>query len=123
MINDKVYKSIGEVAKILNLVDKKTGKLSTHTIRFWEKEFKHIKPKIFSNNRRYYDENSINTLKKIKFLLKDKGMTLNGVKKLLNSEDSDIDEFNYTSIRQKNIIKNKLKYIKNLIKNIKVNNG
>ena len=50
-------------------------------------------------------------------------MTLNGVKKLLNSEDSDIDEFNYTSIRQKNIIKNKLKYIKNLIKNIKVNNG
>ena len=121
-VNSK-YKSIGEVAEILELINKKNGSLSTHTIRFWEKEFKQIKPKIFSGNRRYYDENSINTLKKIKFLLKDKGMTLNGVKKLLNSEDSDIDEFNYTSIRQKNIIKNKLKYIKNLIKNIKVNNG
>ena len=117
------YKSIGEVAEILELINKKKGTLSTHTIRFWEKEFKQIKPKIFSGNRRYYDENSINTLKKIKYLLKDKGMTLNGVKKLLNSEDSDIDEFNYTSIRQKNIIKNKLKNIKNLIKNIKVNNG
>ena len=35
--NNKIYKTIGEVAKILNLVDKKTGKLSTHTIRFWEK--------------------------------------------------------------------------------------
>ena len=31
---NKIYKSIGEVAKILNLVDKKTGKLSTHTLRF-----------------------------------------------------------------------------------------
>ena len=121
-VNSK-YKSIGEVAEILELINKKNGSLSTHTIRFWEKEFKQIKPKIFSGNRRYYDENSINTLKKIKFLLKDKGMTLNGVKKLLNSEDSDIDEFNYTSIRQKNIIKNKLKNIQNLIKNIKVNNG
>ena len=117
------YKSIGEVAKILELINKNNGSLSTHTIRFWEKEFKQIKPKIFSGNRRYYDENSIKTLKKIKFLLKDKGMTLNGVKKLLNSEESDIDELNYTSIRQKNIIKKKLKDIKNLIKNIKVNNG
>ena len=117
------YKSIGEVAEILELINKKKGTLSTHTIRFWEKEFKQIKPKIFSGNRRYYDENSINTLKKIKYLLKDKGMTLNGVKKLLKSENSDIDEFNYTSIRQKNIIKTKLKNIKNLIKNIKVNNG
>ena len=117
------YKTIGEVAKILDLINKKNGLPSTHTIRFWEKEFKQIKPKIFSGNRRYYDENSINILKKIKYLLKDKGMTLNGVKKLLNSEESDIDELNYTSIRQKNIIKKKLKYIKNLIKNIKVNNG
>ena len=117
------YKSIGEVAEILELINKKNGSLSTHTIRFWEKEFKQIKPKIISGNRRYYDENTINTLKKIKFLLKDKGMTLNGVKKLLNSEKSDIDESNYTTIRQKNIIKNKIKYIKNLIKNIKVNNG
>ena len=121
-VNSK-YKSIGEVAEILELINKKNGSLSTHTIRFWEKEFKQIKPKIFSGNRRYYDKNSINILKKIKYLLKDKGMTLNGVKKLLNSEDSDIDELSYTSIRQKNIIKNKLKYIKNLIKNIKVNNG
>ena len=75
------YKTIGEVAKILNLINKKKGSLSTHTIRFWEKEFKQIKPKIFNGKRRYYDEKSINILKKIKYLLKDKGMTLNGVKK------------------------------------------
>ena len=64
------YKTIGEVAKILNLINKKKGSLSTHTIRFWEKEFKQIKPKLFSGNRRYYDDNSIDILKKIKYLLK-----------------------------------------------------
>ena len=116
---DSKYKTIGEVAKILNLVDKQRGKLSTHTIRFWEKEFKQVKPKIFKGNRRYYDENTINILKKIKFLLKVRGMTLNGVKKVLNSEDSDIDELYNTSIKQKNIIKQKLIKIKKLITEFK----
>ena len=117
------YKTIGEVAEILNLVNIKKGTLSTHTIRFWEKQFKQIKPKVFSGNRRYYDEDSIHTLKKIKFLLKDKGMTLNGVKKALNSEDSDVDEINNTTIKQKDIFKSKLKKIKKIIENLKSNNG
>ena len=116
---DSIYKTIGEVAKILKLFNKRSGSLSTHTLRFWEKEFKQIRPKIFSGNRRYYDENSIKILKKIKYLLKDKGMTLNGVKKVLNSEDSDIDELYNTSITQKNIIKSKLIKIKKLITDIK----
>ena len=116
------YKTIGEVAEILRLINKKKGSLSTHTIRFWETQFKQIKPKILNGKRRYYDEKSINILKKIKFLLKDKGMTLNGVKKVLNKEDSDIDEINNHNIKQKNIIKIKLENIKNIIKTIK-NNG
>ena len=117
------YKTIGEVAKILNLVDKKKGSLSTHTIRFWEKQFKQIKPKIFSGNRRYYDENSINVLKKIKYLLKDKGMTLIGVKKVLNSENSDIDEIYNTTIRHNNVIRSKINNIKNIINELKYQNG
>ncbi len=116
---NSTYKTIGEVARILNLVDKKKGSLSTHTIRFWQKEFKQIKPKIFKGNRRYFDENSINLLRKIKYLLKDKGMTLNGAKMVLNSEDSDIDEIYNTSIKRKNIIKTKIINIKKIIKNIK----
>ena len=114
------YKSIGEVAKILDLINKKKGTFSTHTIRFWEKQFKQIKPKIFMGNRRYYDEKSIIMLKKIKYLLKDRGMTLNGVKKILNSEDSDIDEFFNTSIRQKKYnIKTKILKIKKIISEFK----
>ena len=125
MVNTKAnskYKTIGEVAKLLNLVNKKNGVPLTYIIRFWEKEFKQIKPKIFSGNRRYYDINSISVLKKIKFLLKDKGMTLKGVKKALNSIDSNIDDFDNTSITQKKLIKSKVKIIKKIVTDLK-NNG
>ena len=118
---DNAYKTIGEVAKILNLINKKNGNLNTHTIRFWEKEFKQIKPKILTGKRRYYDKTSIDILKKIKYLLKDQGMTIIGVKKLLNNKKSlKLDEFSNNSISVDNIkIKNKLKNISNLIKQIK----
>ena len=86
--SDGAYKSIGEVAKILNLINYKNGTLNTHTIRFWEKEFKNVKPKIFAGRRRYYDQKSIKVLKKIKFLLKNQGMTIKGAKRLLESSDS-----------------------------------
>ncbi len=118
---DKTYKTIGEVAKILNLVNKKSGKLSTYTIRFWEKEFNEIKPRILAGNRRYYDNRSIEILKKIQFLLKNKGMTIRGVKKQLQFNNSYLDEFNNKSIN-KQIIKTKIKNISNIIKKIK-NNG
>ena len=113
------YKSISEVAKILNLVNPKTGLLNTYTLRFWEKEFKQIKPKVFAGRRRYYDNKTIKTLKKIKYLLKDKGMTINGVKKLLNSENSNLDEFDNISINKKNILKSKITKISKLLKDLK----
>ena len=117
---DSTYKSIGEVAKILNLINKKNGNLNTHTIRFWEKEFKQIKPKYLSGNRRYFDPASIEVLKKVKFLLKEKGMTINGVKKLLNTKSLKLDEFSNNFISPDNIrIKKKLKNISNLVKQIK----
>ena len=117
--SDSAYKTIGEVAKILQLKSKKKGVLPTHTIRFWETQFKQIKPKILNANRRYYDERTINLLKKVKFLLKDKGMTINGVKKVLRGEESlELDEMSNNSIKADNL-KNKLNKISNIIKNIK----
>ena len=121
---DSAYKTIGEVAKILNLKSNNKGVLSTHVIRFWETQFKQIKPKILNSNRRYYDEKTINLLKKVKFLLKEQGMTINGVKKILNNEDSlKLDEIADKSIRAENLkikllkISNKLKELKNGKKN------
>ena len=116
---DSAYKTIGEVAKILNLKSNNKGNLSTHVIRFWETQFKQIKPKILNSNRRYYDEKTINLLKKVKFLLKDQGMTINGVKKILNNEDSlKLDEIADKSIRTENL-KNKLIKISNKLKELK----
>ena len=118
--SNKAYKSIGEVAKILNLVNEKKGTLNTHTIRFWEKEFRQIKPNILNGNRRYYNNDTIEVLKKVKHLLKDQGMTIKGAKKVLNSDKSlKLDELPNNSISDNYSIKNKLKKISNLIKQIK----
>ena len=107
--SDQAYKTIGEVVRMLNLKNRTGHKIPTHTIRYWEKEFKQIKPKILSGNRRYYD----------KSLLKDQGMTINGVKKLLNSpESNDLDEISNKSIRADNL-KNKLSNISKIIKDLK----
>ncbi len=117
--SDSAYKTIGEVAKILNLKSNKKGTLPTHVIRFWETQFKQIKPKILNSNRRYYDEKTINLLKKVKFLLKDQGMTINGVKKILNNEVSlKLDEIADKSIRTENL-RNKLLKISNKLKELK----
>ena len=113
------YKTISEVVKILGLKSKNKQTLPTHTIRFWEKEFKQIKPKILNGNRRYYDEKSIQLLKKIHFLLKDQGMTISGVKKILNSSSPlKLDEISNHSINADNF-KNKVEKISSIIKSIK----
>ena len=120
--SDDAYKSIGEVAKILNLINKKNGSLNTHTIRFWEKEFKSIKPRILTGRRRYYDNSTIETLKKIKFLLKNQGMTIKGVKKALSLSTSfNLDDLSNKSINMSNnlVLKKKISKIAKLIKEIK----
>ena len=118
---NSAYKSIGEVAKILELNDEKKGRLKTHTIRFWEKKFKQIKPKLFNNNRRYYDQNSINVLKKIKYLLKEQGMTIDGVNKMLKKNNSlKLDDFSNKPINVRdNNLKIKLSKISKIIKDLK----
>ena len=116
---NNAYKTIGEVVKILGLKSKKGHSMPTHTLRFWEKEFKQIKPKIFNGNRRYYDDENIKLLKKIHYLLKDQGMTINGVKKILNNKEPlKLDETVNDSIKSQNL-KNKLVKISNIVKSLK----
>ena len=113
------YKTIGEVVKILGLRSKKGQAIPTHTIRFWEKEFKQVKPILLNGNRRYYDRNNIEILKRIHFLLKEQGMTIRGVKKILNNKEPlKLDEISNNHIKASNF-KNKLVKISNLVKNLK----
>tara|TARA_B110001450_G_C17557513_1_gene455286 strand:+ start:630 stop:1001 length:372 start_codon:yes stop_codon:yes gene_type:complete len=117
--SDQAYKTIGEVVKILNLKNKIGHNTATHTIRFWEKEFKQIKPKVLSGNRRYYNKSNVDLLKKIKFLLKDQGMTINGVKKVLNSsKPNNLDEISNKSIRADNL-RSKITNISKIISDLK----
>ena len=116
---EHAYKSIGEVAKILKLKSKNNKSIPTHTIRFWEKEFKQIKPLIFTGNRRYYDIDNIDVLKKIKFLLKDQGMTIKGAKQILNNKEPlKLDENTNESIKAYNL-KKKIVKISNILKSLK----
>ncbi len=117
--SNSAYKTIGEVAQLLSLGSNNKDNLSTHTIRFWEKEFKQLKPIILNGKRRYYDDKSINLLKKIHFLLKDQGMTIKGVKKILNSNQSlKLDEISNQTIKSENL-RNKILKISNIIKNLR----
>ena len=117
--SDHAYKTIGEVVELLDLKTRSGNKTSTHTIRYWEKEFKQIKPKILSGNRRYYNKSNVDLLKKIKFLLKEQGMTINGVKKILNKGHSNhLDEISNESIRTDNL-RNKISNISKIIKDLK----
>ena len=119
--SDNAYKTIGEVVKLLGLKSKNGQSLPTHTVRFWEKEFKQIKPKIMEGKRRYYDEKNIKLLKKVHYLLKEQGMTINGVKKILNNNDPlKLDEKLNRSIKADNF-KTKILKISNIIKDLKKN--
>tara|TARA_B100000941_G_C28216229_1_gene404406 strand:- start:104 stop:466 length:363 start_codon:yes stop_codon:yes gene_type:complete len=113
----KSYKTISEVVKILNDNNTQVKMNNPHTIRYWEKQFKQIRPTKI-NNRRYYDPKSINILQKIQYLLKNQGMTIIGVKKFLNNKNLDIDENEKKIISLINI-KFRLTKINNLIKNLK----
>ena len=122
---DAAYKTIGEVAKELDLVDKKTGNLQTHTIRYWETQFKQIRPVIRAGKRRYYSIKNLEIIKYIKFLLKEKGLTINGVKKMLNDKQShSIDDSVNLSVYKPGlnttkVIKERINKISKIIKDLK----
>ena len=115
--------SITEVSKILGLVHPVNKKPLNHVLRYWEKEFKIIKPKKI-NNRRFYDSKQIEIIKTIKFLLKSKGMTIAGVKNLLYLNINKLDDDDLHSLKTdfyKEIFKKKSKLILEKIKNLKKN--
>tara|TARA_B000000532_G_C18814263_1_gene382941 strand:- start:347 stop:709 length:363 start_codon:yes stop_codon:yes gene_type:complete len=117
--NRKTYKTIGETAKQISI--------KTHTLRFWEKEFKQIKPKILHGNRRYYSDKDISILKLIYELLKNQGYTVNGAKKLLNNSSIKLDDYLSLGVKKENFqssIKVKAQKIKLILKKLKgLDNG
>ena len=91
-------KKISELSKSLGLINKKNDKPLNYIIRYWEKEFKQLRPKII-NKRRYYSNNQVEICKLIKFLLKDKKMTIKGAKNLLNFNTNKLDDYKLDSLK------------------------
>ena len=114
--------NITDLCKILNDNNLKIKKTYAHTIRYWEKKFRQIKPKII-NNRRYYSKDDIELIKNIRYLLKIEKITILGTKNILNSNTKkldydNVDSLGYHSIK-KNLFKIKTKKILNKIKKLK----
>ena len=113
--------NISELAKMLKLVNVSSKKPLNYILRFWEKEFKQIKPKLI-NNRRYYTVEQVELIKKIKFLLKDEGMTIKGAKNILNRKIKKLDDSNLNSLQAvyyKKALKDKSSQILEKIKKLK----
>ena len=113
--------TITELSKILNLIDPLSKKPLNHILRYWEKEFREIRPKKI-NNRRYYSSEQVEIIKMIKFLLKNKGMTISGVRSLLKLNVNKLDVNNFNSLKAsyyKDLLKIKSRKILDKIKKIK----
>jgi DNA-binding transcriptional MerR regulator len=74
-IPDKLYFKIGEVSELLGI--------PTYVLRFWETEFKRIKPKRTASGQRLYRRNDVELLQKIQYLLYKKRFTIPGAKRYL----------------------------------------
>lgn len=79
MLKDKMYYSISEVAGELNVPQS--------TLRFWETEFKNLKPAKNRRGVRLYSKKDIELLRRIVYLTKEKSYTLEGAKKELAKKD------------------------------------
>ena len=78
-IPDKVYFRIGEVSDLVGV--------DTHVLRYWETEFKQIRPRRAKSNQRLYRKQDVENLLLIKTLLHDQGYTISGARNVLQKQD------------------------------------
>lgn len=100
---EKLFYSIGEVAKMFNV--------NTSLIRFWEKEFDVIKPKKNKKGNRLFTKQDVDNFHIIFHLVKEKGMTLEGARRKMK-ENKDDTEHNFEIVKS-------LKNIKEMLLNIR----
>ena len=91
---NKKYFSIGEVALLCNV--------KPHVLRYWETEFPQLSPSKRRGNRRYYQANDVLLVSKIKFLLYEKGFTINGAKLSLKKKPltKEVEDLNLKNTKE-----------------------
>ena len=81
-IPDKKYFRIGEVGKLVGV--------DTHVLRFWETEFKIIRPHRAKSKQRLYRKKDVENLLRIKVLLHDEGYTISGARRVLKTDKESV---------------------------------
>ena len=85
---DKKYYRIADVAEMLGL--------PASTLRYWETEFPTLRPKRNAGGRRLYTSADIEQLRVIRFLIKEKGLTVEGAREHLRSTRQNVDRLHQT---------------------------
>ena len=98
----KKYYSIGEVSEMLDIPES--------TLRYWEKEFKEISPKKNAKGIRHYTMDDIEQIKKVKFLVKDNSLTINGAKTRMKDNPQKTSD-THEIVRRLEAIRDELKAI------------
>ena len=80
----KIYFRIGEVARLLAV--------APHVIRFWETEFKSLRPQKSSTGQRVYTRRDVERLAAIRRLLKEERYTIEGARKYLREKGVEADD-------------------------------
>jgi DNA-binding transcriptional MerR regulator len=113
-VPEKVYFRIGEVSSLVGV--------EPHVLRYWESEFKGIRPRRAKSNQRLYRRQDVEILLLIRELLHDRGYTIAGAKKFLeqgpgdeNTPAEDIPEKTTAGDQRLADIKKELKRIQQLL--------
>lgn len=103
---EKLYYSISEVASMFNV--------NQSNLRFWEKEFKQLKPRRNEKGTRFYTNEDIVTIKQIIFLVEEQKLTLEGAKRKM-SQKMDLVEKQQELVERLKNIRQELKGISNAL--------
>jgi DNA-binding transcriptional MerR regulator len=79
----KMFYTIKEISKLLDE--------NESTLRFWEGEFKELRPRRSSGGKRLYSEDDIKLLKKIKYLLRERKVSIEGAKEHMSGKTEELD--------------------------------
>ncbi len=109
MLTEKVYYKIGEVAAMFNV--------NTSLIRYWEGEFKKIKPRKSSKGTRLFTRRDIDNFRIIHELVKVKGMTIQGAKDYIERKEKENSFGKVDVLNTLHRTKEMLQEIKNILDN------
>jgi DNA-binding transcriptional MerR regulator len=79
----KMFYTIKEISKLLDE--------NESTLRFWEGEFKELRPRRSSGGKRLYSEDDIKLLEKIKYLLRERKFSIEGAKEHMSGKAEELD--------------------------------